>query len=94
MGEGETIKLRRPVTVGSQVLDELTFRRGRLGDLKGVTLEMPAPIATLMTIAGRLCGQPAAVIERIEEDDAAEVLGRAAAFFSRCLATGDEPSAP
>jgi len=92
MSEGDTVKLRHPVTLGGKTIDELVFRRGRLGDLKGISLEVPTPISGLMLIASRLCGETTAVIERIDEEDASAVLGRAADFFQRCLATGDGAS--
>lgn len=87
--ERTIIKLKRPITLGSEVIDELAFRRGRMGDLKGLPLRLDdVPWDALMTVAGRLTGQPTAVIERIDAEDAGEVVSRALGFYMGCLTTG------
>ena len=86
------VKLRHPVILGSLVVEELSFRRGRLGDIKGMKLpEAINDVSSLLEIAGRLCGQTQAVMERIDGDDAEEVLEIAVGFLGRCLGTGKTP---
>lgn len=87
--ERKIVKLKHPVSHGSETISELAFRRGRLADMKGVSMGLLSVEAdVLMKIAGRMCGQPSAVIEQLDEDDAAEVMRIALGFYMRCLQTG------
>ena len=83
------IKLTHPVDFGSDRITSLEFRRGRIGDIKGMKLE-PGSIQTdqLTVIAARLCGQPREVIEKLDADDAGEVLDVALDFLLKCLVPG------
>lgn len=89
----KTIRLKHPVQLGEkdQQVEELAFRRGRVGDLKGVGDD--AGFDDLMIIASRLAGVPLRVIERLDEEDAGEVLAYAMSFMRRCLSTGAPSSA-
>lgn len=92
MAEPLKLKLRTPVEFGKDTIEELTFRRGRMGDMKGVPIGDSISMDTIMLVASRLSGQPTAVIERLDEADAGEVVGLAMGFIGRCLATGSGPS--
>jgi len=85
------VKLRHPVDLGSERIAALEFRRGRLGDLKGMKVDGVPPADHLMLIASRLSGQPVKVIEMLDADDAGEVTDIALDFFARCLAAGKTP---
>lgn len=94
MSERETVKLSRPIEFGKETITELHFRRGCAGDMRGVKVGgNGVEIDDLYTIASRMCGQPVAVIHKLDEDDAGEALGRAMDFFGKCLATGRRLSA-
>lgn len=83
-----TVHLRFPVQFGSQSIASLEFRKGRLADLKGITIgEMPSS-DQLLLLASRLCGQPLRVIEGIDADDAEEVIAIALGFIGRCQGAG------
>ena len=84
------VRLKTPIEFGSQRIDTLTFRRGRMADMKGIKL---AEISTesVMLAASRLSGQPLAVIERIDEDDAGRVNAIALRFLQKCLQIANEP---
>lgn len=82
------VTLAHPIEIGSQRIASLEFRRGRLGDLKGMKLENPPQLDHLMLMASRMCGQPLKVIESLDESDAAEVIEVALGFFARCLGGG------
>lgn len=85
------VTLKHPVQFGSELVTALEFRRGRLGDFKGMKLgELPSS-DQLMLIASRLCGRPLKVIELLVDEDAEEVMGAAFAFFARCLPGGKTP---
>lgn len=87
-----TVNLRFPVDFGSQRIETLVFRKGRLADLKGVAIgEMPS-IDQVLLVASRLCGQPLKVIESIDADDAAEVMALAMGFIGRCQDIGSRLS--
>lgn len=83
-----TLKLNHPVVFGSETIDTLTFRRGRLGDLKGVSVAGIPPTEQLIVVASRMCGQPQKVIESLDVDDVGPVLDVIVSFFARCLETG------
>jgi hypothetical protein len=79
------VKLKYPVDLGSEHITELAFRRGRMGDLKGVKLDGVPPADQLMLLASRMCGKQIQVIEKLDAEDGAEVLAVALDFFARCL---------
>lgn len=94
MPDGKIVKLRHPVEFGSETIAELRFRRGRLGDLKGIALPSDAAavrVDDLILLASRLSGQAPAVIERLDEEDSGEVLTLALGFIGRSLSTGPTP---
>lgn len=89
MSERTIIKLRSPVQFGEQAIPELSFRKGRMGDLKGVEIgEDGLKMDNLMRVAARMAGVPLEVIEQVGEEDAGEVCAIALGFIRRCLATG------
>lgn len=83
-----TIPLKHPVVLGQQTVTSLELRRGKLGDIKGIKLGGEIPTENMMTIASRLSGQSTAVIERLDAEDAGEVMSIALDFYARCLAAG------
>ncbi len=82
------VKLSQPVEFGQQTITELSFKRGKLGDLKGMKVDATPSADQLMLIASRLCGQPAKVIESLDTEDSGEVIELALSFFARCLVGG------
>lgn len=86
------IRLRYPVTIGSETTDELRLRRGCIRDLKGMKLSGEMPTEHLMTIASRLSGQTTQVIERLDQEDAGEVMAIAIDFYGACLGAGKKRS--
>ena len=85
-----TIRLKHPVDMGKDrpPVEEISIRRGRLGDLRGVQVGEPVPAETLMMIGSRMTGQPLGVIERLDEEDAGSVMAAVLGFIERCLTTG------
>lgn len=86
------VKLQHPIDHGSERITSLEFRRGRIGDLKGVKLGKELPTEDLVRLASKLCGQPVGVIDKLDIDDAGEVMDIALDFFAKCLATGQKRS--
>lgn len=86
------VTLKHPVDLGSERITSLEFRRGRLGDLKGMSVDGIPPVDQLLLLASRMCGKPIAVLERIDGDDGEEVLELALTFFARCLGAGKRHS--
>ncbi len=86
------ITLRHPFDFGSERVTSLEFRRGRLGDLKGMKLGETFATEQLVQVASKLCGQPIALIEMLDVDDAGEVMELAMDFFAKCLAGGKKHS--
>lgn len=87
--ERKVLKLRSPIEFGDRTIDELGFRKGRMGDLKGVTVrEDSIEWNAVVAIASRLCGHPTGVIEKLEEEDAGEVTSIVLGFYTRCLGAG------
>lgn len=82
------VRLKHPVEFGSETIAELTFRRGKLGDLKGMRVDDIPPAEHVMLLASRMCGRPVKVIELLDADDAEEVLELALTFLARCLGAG------
>lgn len=83
-----TIELAFPIEFGGKTITQINMRRGTLGTLRGIKVSSVMPIDDLITIASRLSGQPVAVIERLDGEDAKEVIGHAANFYALCLTGG------
>lgn len=97
--ERKTVKLRHPVADGDgRVVDALNFRRGRFGDLRGISMSfgadrrMPVSFDDLMTIVSRLSGEFPHVIEKLEGEDMSEVMQFALDFYLASLPTGPSGS--
>jgi hypothetical protein len=82
------ITLKHPIDRGSERITCLEFRRGRMGDMKGVPIDGVPRVEQLMLIASRMCGQPIDVIESLADEDGAEVMAIALGFFRRSLLSG------
>jgi hypothetical protein len=82
------VKLAHPVDFGSESVTVLEFRRGRMGDLKGVKMDGVPAMEQLMLIASRMCNRPLRVIELLDSDDTTEVLTIVLSFFRKCLPGG------
>jgi hypothetical protein len=85
------VNLKYPINFGQERITSLEFRRGKLGDLKGIRPSAIPTIDELIVIASRMCGQPTKVIEQLDPDDSGEALELALGFFTRCLGAGSTP---
>lgn len=86
------VALKHPIEWGSKTVAELTFQRGRMGYLKGIKPDGIPSFDQLIQIASRMCGEPTALFDRLDVDDAGEVMAIALDFFVRCLRIGKSPS--
>lgn len=82
------VKLKTPVEFGKETILEITLRRGRMGDLKGVKLSGEISADALMLVASRISGQPLGVIERLDVDDSGGIFEVVLDFFARSLSSG------
>lgn len=89
-----TIKLDTPIDFGKETIESLTFQKGTFGVLKDLNIPMTRgpTMDELMVIASRLCRRSPKVIESLDPDDAAEVIGIAFGFFGRCRGVGKKLS--
>ena len=84
-----TFRLAHPLQIGSKTYEELTVRRGTIGDLEGIKLSGNGmSFDDMITVAARLCGQLPAVIKKLDPDDGAVLIEHAGLFFQRCLVGG------
>jgi hypothetical protein len=91
--ERTTIALRVPIEFGKgQVIEELSFRAGQLGDLRGLKLGENIAIDDIIIVASRMCGTAAAALHKLEAEDAGEVMTLALGFIAQCLPAGEMPS--
>lgn len=82
------IALAHPVEFAGEHITSLEFRRGRMGDLKGMKLDDVPPFDHLLLLASRMCGRSIKVLEMLDADDGAEVVRIALGFFVRSLGVG------
>jgi hypothetical protein len=80
-----TIRLTVPIEFGKETIEELTFRRGRLADIKGIELGNKISTDSLILVASRMCGRTTAELAKIDQDDVGEVLAIAGGFIRRSL---------
>jgi hypothetical protein len=90
------LALKRPIQVGetSAPITELTFREEVVaGDLRGIKQSSLADplVDDVLKIAGRLTGQPDAVMNRLSPEDLGEVMGIVHGFFKAGPETGTTP---
>ena len=83
-----TVKLAHPIEFGKSTIDELVFQRGTLGMMRGIVPGTIPPADDLMRVASMLCGHSVKVIEKLDPDDAGEVLAIALGFIGRCQKGG------
>lgn len=86
------VTLSFPVEFGGERIAALEFRRGRMGDLRGLKLDNSPPIDHLILLASRMSGKPVKVIESLVDEDAAEVFAIVLGFFARSLGAGKKRS--
>lgn len=86
------IQLKHPVDLGSKQITELELRRGSLSHMKGIKLASELPADQLMLIASRLSGQTIQAIERLDIEDAGEVMAVAMDFYAKFLGSGKRGS--
>jgi len=98
-GDRRVVKLRHPVKdeVEERTIEELRFRAGRFGDLKGLRFQfgtgaVPVEFDDLMTVASRLSGERVEIIAKLEGQDLAEVVRLALDFYLSFLMTGETGS--
>lgn len=84
------IQLSYPIEFGSETISTIELRRGRLGDLKGIKIDGMPSFDQLALVASRMSGKPLPVIERLDAEDAHEVVQCVLAFFMKCLAGGSK----
>jgi hypothetical protein len=85
------LTLKKPIKLGEEgePISVLTFREEVVaGDMRGIPMREPPHYDDLMKIAGRLCGQPDPVMNKIGFEDMKEVLEIVGGFLSGGPETG------
>lgn len=87
-------KLKKPIQFGEETITELKFRDEVVaGDLRGVPMRDPMLFDDILRIAGRLCGQPDAVMNKLSFGDLAEVGALVGGFIGAGPEIGNVPLA-
>jgi hypothetical protein len=87
--------LKRPIQLaeGEPAITVLTFREEVVaGDMRGIPVREPMHFDDLFKLAGRLSGQPDAVINKMSFADMGEVISIVMGFTGAGQATGNGPS--
>lgn len=82
------VKLREPIQFGSELVSELRFRRPKAKDFRRIKSD-GHDFDMILTLAGRLCGQPSQVIDELGLEDMQEVIELVGGFMPSGLATGE-----
>jgi hypothetical protein len=88
--ERTVVKLKNPITLGSERIDELTFRPLKAKDLRRCKAKDGMP--QILELAGYLAGQTTQVIDELEGEDVLSVLKVVNSFFVDSQETGSEES--
>lgn len=87
--------LKKPIQFGQEgaPITELAFRDEIVaGDLRGIPMREPMLFDDILKMAGRLCGQPEAVMNRLSMADLQEVAALVGSFTESGPATGPTSS--
>ncbi len=92
-----TVKLQFPVTVGSETITELVFRRMKAKDLDGVEISGITKggainFTDIRKVAARVTGQTDHVMGEIDAADFPEVVAIILGFIGLSEKTGETPS--
>lgn len=82
------LTLQHPVDFGKRRIETLTFRRGKVGDARGIKLRDEIPVDDLLKIASHMCGEPVAALAMLDIDDGGEVTAIAMDFYVKFLGAG------
>jgi hypothetical protein len=80
----KTVILKKPIQIGESAppIAELRFREElRAGDLRGIIIREEMRFDDVLTILGRLCGQPDVVMNGLSMEDFEEIGGVLGGFF-------------
>lgn len=101
--EHVTYNLKKPIQItgkgaggseNTETISELKFRNEVVaGDMRGIPVRDPMDYGDLLKIAGRLCGQPDHVINRLSFADMTEVISLVSGFMGSGQETGPTDSA-
>lgn len=64
-----TLKLKVPFKFGSELIEELTFRRPTFADAEAVTIREETRNADLLRMAGRLTGRDPSALRKLDIED-------------------------
>src|SRR5690606_2767913 len=90
VSEPVEVRLRTPITLGSETIESLTVRPCTGRDLR--KLPVGSELDVLLALAGRLTGQTDAVIDRLAGADLEEVVRVVSGFAPDFRPTGEKPS--
>lgn len=89
-----TVALRYPIAFGQETVTELRFRELKGKDMRTLKAAPGQNAAVLMSLAGKLSGQPAPVIDELRGVDLRKVLTLVASFMDGSLDAGAKSSEP
>lgn len=87
------ITLKHPIQFGSETVSELTFRRPKAGDMRGIKINAAGDMSfdDMLTVAQRVTGRPPAVINEIDLEDLKPVFDVIGGFIKAGHQTGKTP---
>jgi hypothetical protein len=89
VSEPITVKLKNPITLGSQTIDEFTLRTPKAKDFR--RLPMEPKIGDLLDLLGSLAGQPKPVIDELSVEDLGTLMEITGGFVPGGRGTGQTP---
>lgn len=87
------ITLKHPIPYGSETVTELTFRRPKAGDMRGIKINGNGDMSfdDMLTVAQRVTGKPPSVINEIDFEDLQPVFEVIGGFIKAGQQTGKTP---
>lgn len=80
------LKLKEPVTYGSEIISELKIRKPKAKDIR--KLPQNPSTGDILDLAGRLCGHPPSVIDELSIEDVGDLLEIVGNFMQPGQKTG------
>lgn len=86
--DSKTLKLKHPIKYGSEEIQELTFKKPKAKDLRGLKIGSTLTMGDIIDLGAKMSGNAPSVLDELEVDDLMEVAEIVGNFIGSSQETG------